>query len=380
MRHFLCTLEDVTRKLWEDAALSNYRGEIFTHADVAAEIARFHILFKQIGIRKGDKIAIVAKNSAQWATAFLASATYHAVAVPLLADFTSESIQDLVNHSDSVLLFTDNQHWCGLHEEQLPLLKAVINVEDFTCMYASNEEIKRIFDDLDNEYKRVFPTGLTPEMIHYACDDLDELTVINYTSGTTGQPKGVMLSARSISSNICYSHRNIPVSAGDKSICMLPLAHMYGLTIEFLYAFLGGANVYFLTKTPSPSVLMQAFADIRPFILISVPLVMEKIVKNKVAPPFKQAEFDIMYGKGISREGDVLDLAVSAGLVDKAGAWFAYNGEKIGQGRENAKQYLADNPEVFDELEHRIRAMQGWEAGADGASEAVKENEPGDME
>ena len=284
MRHFLCTLEDVTRKLWEDAALSNYRGESFTHADVAAEIARFHILFKQIGIRKGDKIAIVAKNSAQWATAFLASATYHAVAVPLLADFTSESIQDLVNHSDSVLLFTDNQHWCGLHEEQLPLLKAVINVEDFTCMYASNEEIKRIFDDLDNEYKRVFPTGLTPEMIHYACDDLDELTVINYTSGTTGQPKGVMLSARSISSNICYSHRNIPVSAGDKSICMLPLAHMYGLTIEFLYAFLGGANVYFLTKTPSPSVLMQAFADIRPFILISVPLVMEKIVKNKVFP------------------------------------------------------------------------------------------------
>ncbi len=284
MRHFLCILEDVTRKLWHNAALSNYRGESFTHADVAAEMARFHVLFGQIGIHRGDKIAIAARNSAQWATAFLASATYHAVAVPILADFTADNIRHLVNHSESVLLFTDKQHWNEMREEQLPLVKAVIDVDDFTCMYAANKDVRRAFDSLDDAYCLAFPTGLAPEMIHYACDDLDELVVINYTSGTTGEPKGIMLSARSISSNICYSHQNIPVCLGDQSISMLPLAHMYGLTIEFLYAFLGGANVYFLTQIPSPSVLMKAIADIRPFILITVPLVLEKIVKNKVIP------------------------------------------------------------------------------------------------
>ena len=285
MDHFLKTFEEVTRSQWDRPALTNFHGKSYTHAEMAQEIARLHRLYRELGIQPGDKVAIAAKNSAQWAIALLASFTYHAVVVPILADFTPQNIQALTGHADSSLLFTDQKIFAAMQPAEIAGLKAVLNLEDFSMLYAADdataEAIKRAAEAPDEK--------LTPDMIHYASDNMDEMVIINYTSGTTGNPKGIMLNARSLSANIIYGQTNIPNRPGETAISMLPLAHMYGLTFEFLYTFLGGCHLYFLGKMPTPTVLMQAFAEIKPYILITVPLVLEKIVKSKVMPALSKA-------------------------------------------------------------------------------------------
>ncbi len=272
------------RNRWDKPALSDYRGETFPFADIATRIAKHHLLFERVGLKPGDKVALASKNCARWAISFLAVATYRAVAVPILPDFAPETIGELANHSESVILFTEARIWDAIDRKNVPTVKAVISVDDFSILYASDKSLVSAMIARESSMPKVFPVEEKDKVSDFQIGDIDDLAIINYTSGTTSSPKGVMLSARNISSNIEFGLSRIPVAADDKIMSMLPLAHMYGMAFEFLYPLCGGGHVYFLGKTPTPTVLMQALADIKPYILITVPLVMEKIFKNKVMP------------------------------------------------------------------------------------------------
>ena len=288
MEHYCTLLENRLRRNWEKPALSDYRGATFTSAQVAEQFARLHLLFKGFGLVPGDKIALSGNNSAHWAMAFLAVNTFRGVAVPILADFTNEGLQDLTHHSESKVLFTEAKKWENLDPKKLPYLLAAINIDNYTLMYAANEEVKAAYDGLEDAFKKAYPKGVQKDNLKLAYDKLDELAVINYTSGTTGSPKGIMLTARNIAANIEFALNKIPVPKDATMMSMLPMAHMYGLAFEFLYPFCGGAHVTFLGKTPSPTVLMAAFQEVKPYILITVPLVMEKVIKGKVMPVLKK--------------------------------------------------------------------------------------------
>lgn len=294
MMHILTLLENITKCQWDEPALTNYGGKTYTHGDLAVQIAKFHLVFREMGVQKGDKIAIAAKNSSEWSIAFLAVQTYHAVAVPILADFTPANIQTLVVHSESVVLITDKQLFRSMSLESMPRVRAVMNCEDFSLLYTPEISTQEFFAHVEEKFNEAYPNGLDPDMVHYTASEPEELVLINYTSGTSGNPKGVMIPARSIDSNITFARKKVPQQKGDTSLCMLPLGHMYGLVFEFLHTFLGGCHVYFLTKMPSPTVLLQAFAEVKPHILITVPLVIEKIIKNKVMPILEKPIFRFM--------------------------------------------------------------------------------------
>ena len=270
------------RENWEKPVLSDYRGETFTFADMASQMARLHRIFDAAGVEAGDRVALAAKNSARWAMAFLSIATYRGVAVSILADFNPIDVAGLVNHSESKVLFIDPKIWESMNTIAMPELKAVINVEDYSpifCVEEISAAMKRASVQAES-----FSAAMKEAVTNYQIGELDDLSIINYTSGTTSSPKGVMLSARNISSNIEFGLRNIPIQKGDQIMSMLPLAHMYGMAFEFLYPLCGGCHIYFLGKTPTPTILMQALADIKPYLLITVPLVLEKIFKGKVMP------------------------------------------------------------------------------------------------
>ena len=294
MEHFCTILETRLRRNWEKPALSDYRGATFTSAQVAEQFARLHLLFKSFGLEKGDKVALSGNNSAHWAMAFLAVNTYRGVAVPILADFTNEGLQDLTHHSESKVLFTEARKWEALNPEKMPHLIAAINIDDFSLLYAATDAIKEAYDKRDEAFAKAYPKGFRKGDMKLALDELDELMVINYTSGTTGSPKGIMLTGRNITANIEFALNKIPVPHEATMMSMLPMAHMYGLAFEFLYPFCGGAHVTFLGKTPSPTVLMAAFQEVKPYILITVPLVMEKVIKGKVMPVLKKPAMQVL--------------------------------------------------------------------------------------
>ncbi|MBR3775023.1 MAG: AMP-binding protein [Alistipes sp.] len=274
--------------------MSDYKGATFTFADMATRIAKLHALFEAMDMKDGDKVALASKNCAHWAISFLATATRRCVAVPILPDFATETIAGLTDHSESVVLFTESRMWEGMDVATMPRLKAAINVEDFTLLYAANEAYAEAAVKIEATLPKVYDESDKIAVTDYKFCDLDDLAIINYTSGTTSSPKGVMLTARNISSNIEFALRNIPVTDTDKIMSMLPLAHMYGMAFEFIYPISGGGHVYFLGKTPTPTVLMQALADIKPYLLITVPLVMEKIFKNKVMPTLNKPMMRIL--------------------------------------------------------------------------------------
>ena len=284
MRHYLSIFQQAVRNRWDKPAVSDYRGETFTFADIATRIAKHHALFEKVGLQPGDKVALASKNCARWAISFLAVGTYRAVAVPILPDFAPETIGELANHSESVILFTEARIWEAIDRKNVPTLKAVISVDDFSILYAADKSLVSAMIAKESSMPKVFPAEQKEQVSDYQIGDIDDLAIINYTSGTTSSPKGVMLTAKNISSNIEFALNRIPVTETDKIMSMLPLAHMYGMAFEFIYPLCGGGHVYFLGKTPTPTVLMQALADIKPYILITVPLVMEKIFKNKVMP------------------------------------------------------------------------------------------------
>ena len=284
--HYLERLQAATRKFWEKPALNNIGGETFNYAQMATQIEKFHLVFEKLGFKKGDKIAICAQNGARWGMAYLAVNTYETVIVPILADFTPESVNHLVNHSESIALFTNEAKWKKLDIAKMPLVKIVIDVDTWKTLWTADPSVQAIYDQMDELFAAKYPNGYGPDDVVFPTDNWDDLSTINYTSGSTGDPKGVMLTYRNFSANVDYSQRNVP--AGDKMVSMLPMAHMYGLVIEFIYPLCNGTSIYWLGKTPTPAALLKAFADVKPYLLITVPLVMEKIYKSKVKPTLEK--------------------------------------------------------------------------------------------
>lgn len=284
MIHFITRFVETARKNWDIPALCDYKGDKFTYADIAAQIAELHLIFGKSGIEAGDKIALCSKNTARWAIAYLAVTSYRAVAVPILNGFTPENLEKLVDHSDSVLLFTEKEMWNGMNRDNMPRLAGAINVEDFSTLYSRDSRLEAAIADADRMFAEKYPQGATPESMAYETGEPDDLITISYTSGTTSSPKGIMLTVRNISSNITFGVKRIQFPEGGKIVSMLPLAHLYGLAFEFIYPVASGGCVYFLGKTPTPTILLQAFADVKPYMLITVPLVIEKIFRSKVMP------------------------------------------------------------------------------------------------
>ena len=284
MKHYFTRLQEAMKANWERPALGNFRGETFTFGEVAANIARLHVLYDAIGLKKGDKVALCAKNSARWGIAFFSANTYEAVVVPILADFHPDSVNSLVDHSESTVLFTDSDIWSKLDIEKMPTVKAVVSTADFKLLYSADEKIAKANDNLQNLFDEKYPEGFSASDISYPTDNDKELAVINYTSGTTSAPKGVMLRYECISANVAFGQKRLPSYPGDTVVSMLPMAHMYGMMFELIYPLCGGSSIYYLGKTPTPALLLGAMAEIKPYLVITVPLVMEKIFKSKVAP------------------------------------------------------------------------------------------------
>ena len=284
MKHYFTRLEESIKTNWDRPALGNYRGELFTFGELASQIEKMHILFEASGIKKGQKIALCAKNSARWGIAFFAANTYEAVVVPILADFHPDSVNSLVDHSESVVLFTDMDIWPKLDIAKMPNIKAVVSTADFRLLYAADEKIQKANDDLDALFAEKYPNGFTAADVNYPVNNAKELAIINYTSGTTSAPKGVMLRYECISANVEFGQKRLPSYPEDKIVSMLPMAHMYGMMFELIYPLCGGSSIYYLGKTPTPALLLGAMAEVNPYLVITVPLVMEKIFKSKVAP------------------------------------------------------------------------------------------------
>lgn len=284
MQHYLSLLQNQVQEHWDAHALCNYKGESFTFGEFATRLEKFHVLFENIGIVKGDKVAICAKNCARWAVSFFASNTYETVTVPILADFTSESIVNLVNHSDAKVLFIDDDKWAKLDQAALTGLRLVLSVDTFEALYCADEQVSGAIAAWDRLFQEKWPSGYGKDDVKFPVDNWDDLSIINYTSGTTSAPKGVMLKYSSTCTNVIFGLSRIPITFGYTLVSMLPLAHVYGLMFELIYPLCGGCCIYFLGKTPSPKTLLAAMADVKPYSVMTVPLVMEKIFKASVLP------------------------------------------------------------------------------------------------
>ena len=284
MKHYFTRFEEAIKANWERPALGNFRGEVFTFGELATQIAKFHVFFDAIGLKKGDKIALCAKNSARWGVTFFAANTYEAVLVPILADFHPESVNSLVDHSESLVLLTDTDIWSKLDITKMPTIKAVISSSDFSLLYAADEKIQAANDNLDQLFAAKYPKGFSAADVSYPTDNDKDLAIIIYTSGTTSAPKGVMLRYECVSANVAFGQKRLPSYPGDTIVSMLPMAHMYGMMFELIYPLCGGSSIYYLGKTPTPALLLGAMAEVKPYLVVTVPLVMEKIFKSKVAP------------------------------------------------------------------------------------------------
>ena len=283
-KHYFTRLQESINANWDRPCLCNFRGEEFTYGAFATNIAKLHLLYENVGLKKGDKVALCAKNSARWGVAFFSANTYEAVVVPILADFNPDSVNSLVDHSESLVLFTDTDIWKKLDITKMPTVKAVVSTADFRLLYAADEKIQKANDELDALFAEKYPDGFSASDVNYPIDNDKELAIINYTSGTTSAPKGVMLRYECVSENVAFGQKRLPAYPGDTIVSMLPMAHMYGMMFELIYPICGGATVYYLGKTPTPALLLGAMAQVKPYLVITVPLVMEKIFKSKVAP------------------------------------------------------------------------------------------------
>ncbi len=277
--------ENAFRKNWLRPAISNYQGETLHFRDLARRMEKLHIMFEECGLQKRDKVAICSRNQANWAVSFLATMTYGAVPVPLLHEFKSANIHHLVNHSEAKILFVDDVIWEGLSETEMPDIQAIIQVNTFKILYAADKRIYEAKEHLNELFGKKYPEAFEPDMIDYYEDTADELALINYTSGTSGFSKGVMIPYRAIFSNMEFAHKVLPqLDNTTRVVSMLPCAHMYGLMFEVLYELSVGTHVHFLSRLPSPKIIMKALAEVKPKVVIAVPLVIEKIFKSKVKP------------------------------------------------------------------------------------------------
>ena len=309
------------RRNWERPAISNYQGVTLKYGDVARRMEKLHIMFEECGLQKGDKVAICSRNQANWAVSFLATMTYGAVPVPLLHEFKSSNIHHLVNHSEAKILFVDDVIWEGLTETEMPDLHAIIQVNTFKLLYAKDEKIVQAREHLNELFGRKYPMAFTPEALNYYEDSADELAIINYTSGTSGFSKGVMIPYRAVFSNIEFARTVLPGLDHTKSVVsMLPSAHMYGLMFELLYELSVGAHVHFLSRVPSPKIIMQALSEVKPYIIIAVPLVIEKIYKSKVKPILEKEGIKVLMKLPVLRQ--VVMEKIRTELVNAFGGEF----------------------------------------------------------
>ncbi len=288
-KHFFEYFNERIPQNWDEPALTDYDGENnYTFGDMAAQMAHLQLMLDAAGIKKGDKVAICSKNCANWAISFLSIAANKGVIVSIMDAFVGTDIESLVNHSDAKAMFAGDSVWKKVSIDNMPNLQLVIGTNDFELLYARTEKQSNAYKKSEELFLKKYPHSYNKNDVHFPCDNLDELMIINYTSGTTSAPKGAMLSYRNISANVQFSQEKIPNHAGWSEVCMLPLAHMFGMTIEFLYQVAGGCHVYFLSKTPSPSVLLRAYAETKPYMILTVPLVLEKIFKSKIFPALEK--------------------------------------------------------------------------------------------
>ncbi len=291
---FLRYIEESIKNNWNRAALTDFKGATYSYKDVARKIEKLHLLFAHCGIQKGDKIALCGRNMSNWGTAFLATLAYGAVAVPILNEFKAETIHHIVNHSEARLLFAGDVVWEAIDPEAMPALDGVLRVEDYSLRFSRKEQLTEARARLNELFGQKYPERFRPEDVHYEYDRLDDLAVINYTSGTTSQSKGVMLPYRSLWTNLQFALNVFGITPGEKVVSMLPMAHMYGLAFEFIYEFANGMHIHFLSRTPSPKVIADAFAEVRPHLIITVPLVIEKIIKKRVFPSLEKPHIKLL--------------------------------------------------------------------------------------
>ena len=283
-KSFIALIEESIKKNWDLDALTDYKGATLQYKDVARKIEKIHIILEESGVQKGDKIAICGRNSSHWGVTFLAILTYGAVAVPILHEFKADNVHNIVNHSEAKLLFVGDMVWENLNENAMPNLEGIMLMNDFTILVSRSEKLNYARAHLNEMFGKKFPRNFRREHISYHKDSPEELAVLNYTSGTTSYSKGVMLPYRAIWSNIRYALDVLPLKPGNRLVSMLPMAHMYGLAFEFIYPLCFGCHIFFLTRTPSPKIILQAFAEVKPELVIAVPLIIEKIIKKNVLP------------------------------------------------------------------------------------------------
>lgn len=281
---FIALIEQSIKTNWYLNALTDYKGITLQYRDVARKIEKIHILLENAGIEKGDKIAICGRNSAHWTVTYLAVITYGAVVVPILHEFKADQVHNIVNHSEARLLFVGDQIWENLNEAAMPHLEGIIELKDFGVPVSRSEKLAYARDHLNEIFGHKFPCRFRPDDISYEKEKSEDLAIINYTSGTTGYSKGVMLPYRSILFNVLYCKEKIGLKAGDSVVSMLPLGHVFGMTFDFLYGFTAGAHLWFLTRMPSPKIIAESFAEIRPRVIACVPLIVEKIFKKNILP------------------------------------------------------------------------------------------------
>ncbi len=318
---FIGYIERSLKKNWDLDALTDYNGSTLQYKDVARKIEKLHILMAESGVEKGDKIAICGRNSSHWGVSFLATITYGAVAVPILHEFTPEIVHNIVNHSDAKFMFVGDAVWPTLDAEQMPGLQGIILVNDFSVLVSRSEKLTYAREHLNEMFGHKYPKNFRIEHIKYKYEaSPDQLALINYTSGSTGLSKGVMLPFRALKSNIDFAYEALDMKAGSSVVSMLPMAHMYGLAFEFLYEFCKGCHVFFLTRVPSPKIIFQAFADVKPHLVIAVPLIIEKIIKKSVLPKLQTPTMKILLKVPIIN--DKIKASVRQKVIDAFGGRF----------------------------------------------------------
>ena len=283
-KSFIALIEKSIKKNWDSDALTDYKGVTYQYKDVARKIEKIHILLEESGVKPGDKIAVCGRNMSHWGVTFLSVVTYGAIIVPILHEFKPDQVHNIVNHSEAKLLFVGDVVWEGLDESAMPALEGIVQINDFSVLVSRSEKLTYAREHLNAMFGQKFPKNFRKEHISYYKDNPDELLVLNYTSGTTSFSKGVMIPGKAIWSNIMFASKVFNMKAGDRLVSMLPMAHMYGLAFEFLFEFCSGCHIFFLTRMPSPKIILQAFAEVKPTLVIAVPLIIEKIIKKNVLP------------------------------------------------------------------------------------------------
>lgn len=312
-------IANAIREYWERPALSDLGSVPSTigYKDVARKIAKIHILFREAGIKPGDKVALCGKNSSLWCVAFLATVTYGAVIVPILPDFKPDNIQQLVVHADARMAFMDESHWDSINPDGMPSLAGAISLHNLSLLFSRSKALDKARAHLNELFGKEYPNRFSPDDIKYYKEERHQLCLISYTSGSTGFSKGVMLPCRSLWSNLRFCNDHLPSDPGDGVVCMLPLAHMYGLTIDMLRPFVCGNHIYILTRTPSPRILVEAFAQVKPKIIVVVPLIIEKIIRTRVFPLLDKPLMKLMLK--VPFVDEKLLARVKARLVDTFG-------------------------------------------------------------